>query len=206
MNKRRDNAEVRQRLDALREELSGKDAWGRDLLAPKILDAINAHATLGQLTGVFREAWGEYIEPSILKGGENMPQRIDRQLLRALTNVRRGENEQTLIERALGRGLLEKMSGRECSLLNCYEQLGGADPVVKAVLSGRLDEVFQQLPVLPGVEAAREAVLSPIIPGAAAAKGAELRGNVLARIEGQVLKTLADLGGPEFRVKFNLED
>jgi methylmalonyl-CoA mutase N-terminal domain/subunit len=33
---------------------------------PKILDAVRAYATLGEIMRVFREAWGEYVEPAIL--------------------------------------------------------------------------------------------------------------------------------------------
>ncbi|MFQ5656743.1 MAG: methylmalonyl-CoA mutase, partial [Candidatus Methylomirabilales bacterium] len=66
LKKKRDNDRVGRTLDALRKGASGKDPWGRDLLMPKILDAVRAYATLGEIMGVFRDAWGEYIEPTIL--------------------------------------------------------------------------------------------------------------------------------------------
>ncbi len=66
VKKNRDKGQVRRSLDALRTAATGKDPWGRDLLMPKIMDAVRAYATLGEIMGVFREAWGEYVEPSIL--------------------------------------------------------------------------------------------------------------------------------------------
>jgi len=66
LKKRRDNDRVGQTLNALRRAAQGKDPWARDLLMPKILDAVRAYATLGEIMGVFREAWGEYVEPAIL--------------------------------------------------------------------------------------------------------------------------------------------
>lgn len=66
LKKQRDNGRVEQTLDAIRRASDGSDPWGRNLLMPKILDAVRAYATLGEIMGVFREAWGEYVEPAIL--------------------------------------------------------------------------------------------------------------------------------------------
>ncbi|MFQ5846487.1 MAG: methylmalonyl-CoA mutase [Candidatus Methylomirabilales bacterium] len=66
LKRRRDTGRVERTLDALRRAAEGKDPWDRDLLMPKILDAVRAYATLGEIMGVLREAWGEYIEPSVL--------------------------------------------------------------------------------------------------------------------------------------------
>lgn len=66
LKKQRDNDRVERTLDALRRASGGKDPWGQDLLMPKILDAVRAYVTLGEIMGVFREAWGEYVEPAIL--------------------------------------------------------------------------------------------------------------------------------------------
>jgi methylmalonyl-CoA mutase N-terminal domain/subunit len=66
LKRRRANDRVREALDALRRSTQGEDPWGQDLLMPRILDAVRAYATLGEITGVFRDAWGEYIEPAIL--------------------------------------------------------------------------------------------------------------------------------------------
>jgi methylmalonyl-CoA mutase N-terminal domain/subunit len=43
----------------------GKDPWGTDLLMPRILEAVKAHATVSEIIGVLREVWGEYTEPNI---------------------------------------------------------------------------------------------------------------------------------------------
>jgi len=66
LKKQRDYGRVEQTLDAIRRASDGSDPWGRNLLMPKILDAVRAYATLGEIMGVFREAWGEYVEPAIL--------------------------------------------------------------------------------------------------------------------------------------------
>jgi hypothetical protein len=130
---------------------------------------------------------------------------VNPNVIRAIATVRQGEQEQTLIERALGRALLGKMQGKSVDLLEVYADLGGKDPVVKEVLGGRVSEAFKELPVLPGISAARESVLSERIAAAAGSKNAELRGNVLTQVEGQAIKTLADLGGAEFAVKYKLQ-
>ncbi|MEE9123966.1 MAG: methylmalonyl-CoA mutase family protein [candidate division NC10 bacterium] len=66
LKKRRDSHLVDHTLDAIRRAAQGKDPWARDLLMPKILDAVRAYVTLGEIMGVLREAWGEYVEPAIL--------------------------------------------------------------------------------------------------------------------------------------------
>ncbi len=66
LKKQRDKGRVEQTLDAIRRASDGSDPWGRNLLMPKILDAVRAYATLGEIMRVFREAWGEYVEPAIL--------------------------------------------------------------------------------------------------------------------------------------------
>ena len=53
-------------MDALRAAALGVDPWGQDLLMPKILDAVRARATVGEIVGTLREVWGEYTEPSII--------------------------------------------------------------------------------------------------------------------------------------------
>ncbi len=54
----RDNGAVERSLARLRDAARGKD----NLMYP-ILDAVNAYATLGEITNVFREVFGEYQEP-----------------------------------------------------------------------------------------------------------------------------------------------
>ena len=62
----RDTGRVAAALDALRIAATGNDPWGRDLLMPRILDAVRVYATVGEIMGIFREAWGEYVEPAVL--------------------------------------------------------------------------------------------------------------------------------------------
>jgi methylmalonyl-CoA mutase N-terminal domain/subunit len=54
----RDNGAVEKTLARLRDAARGKD----NLMHP-ILDAVNAYATLGEITDVFRDVFGEYQEP-----------------------------------------------------------------------------------------------------------------------------------------------
>ncbi len=61
LKRERDNDEVHRRLDALRQA-----AEGTDNLMPYILDAVRAHATLGETCGVLRDVFGEYREPVII--------------------------------------------------------------------------------------------------------------------------------------------
>ncbi|HVL49813.1 MAG TPA: methylmalonyl-CoA mutase family protein [Candidatus Thermoplasmatota archaeon] len=56
---RRDNARVREALDAL-----AKAARGSDNLLPFILDAVKAYATTGEVCNTLREVWGEYKPPA----------------------------------------------------------------------------------------------------------------------------------------------
>jgi methylmalonyl-CoA mutase N-terminal domain/subunit len=54
----RDSDEVNRKLDALRAA-----AEGTENTMPFILDAVRAHATLGETCGVLRDVFGEYREP-----------------------------------------------------------------------------------------------------------------------------------------------
>ncbi len=56
----RDNKKVEQKLEELR-----KIAEGDENTMPKILECAKAYATLGEITDVFREVFGEYEEPVI---------------------------------------------------------------------------------------------------------------------------------------------
>jgi methylmalonyl-CoA mutase N-terminal domain/subunit len=66
LRRSRDKDLVYRSLDALRHAAVGKDPWGKDLLMPRILDAVRAYATLGEIMDVLREVWGEYTEPIII--------------------------------------------------------------------------------------------------------------------------------------------
>lgn len=66
LRRSRDKEAVARALEALRQAATGNDPWGKDLLMPKILDAVRAYATLGEIMDVFRDVWGEYTEPPII--------------------------------------------------------------------------------------------------------------------------------------------
>jgi methylmalonyl-CoA mutase N-terminal domain/subunit len=59
LREERDNERVEQTLKALR-----KAAEGDENTMPYILDAVRAYATLGEITDLFREVFGEYREPT----------------------------------------------------------------------------------------------------------------------------------------------
>ncbi|HSH05322.1 MAG TPA: methylmalonyl-CoA mutase family protein [Anaerolineae bacterium] len=58
LREERDNEQVEATLNALRQA-----AMGTANTMPYILDAVKAYATLGEITNVFREAFGQYQEP-----------------------------------------------------------------------------------------------------------------------------------------------
>lgn len=58
LRERRDNARVKETLDALR-----RTAQGTDNIMYPLIDAVRAYATLGEMTGVLKEVFGEFKEP-----------------------------------------------------------------------------------------------------------------------------------------------
>jgi methylmalonyl-CoA mutase N-terminal domain/subunit len=61
VRRRRDNEHVGATLEALRHV-----ARGTANTMPYILDCVRAYATLGEITGIFRDVFGEYREPTII--------------------------------------------------------------------------------------------------------------------------------------------
>jgi len=61
VRRERDNEQVATTLEALRQA-----AQGSENTMPYILDCVRAYATLGEITGVFRQVFGEYREPTII--------------------------------------------------------------------------------------------------------------------------------------------
>jgi methylmalonyl-CoA mutase N-terminal domain/subunit len=55
----RDQAKVSAALDALRD-----GAGGKENLMPRLLDAVRAYASVGEIAGVLRETWGMFREPA----------------------------------------------------------------------------------------------------------------------------------------------
>ena len=124
-------------------------------------------------------------------------------VLRAVGQVHHSQQVQALLERTLGRALLAKLQGHPADLVETYQGLGGADPVVLEVLQGA-NARFQTLPVQKGIDTVRKTTLSPKVGSAAGKKSVSLKGNVLTQVEGTAVHTLAVLGGPEFAKKYNL--
>ena len=62
IRRERDGARVQATLDAIR-DAAKKD---RANLMPRLIDAANAYATLGEMMDVLRGVWGEYKEPVIV--------------------------------------------------------------------------------------------------------------------------------------------
>ncbi|MCI0596767.1 MAG: methylmalonyl-CoA mutase family protein, partial [candidate division Zixibacteria bacterium] len=58
---KRDNARVRQTLDALK-----KATAGTENTMPRILDCARAYATEGEICDALKEVFGEYTEPAII--------------------------------------------------------------------------------------------------------------------------------------------
>ena len=61
LREERDNSKVRDALDRLRKVADD----GEENLFPYILEAVKAKATLGEISGVLREVWGEWRAPEI---------------------------------------------------------------------------------------------------------------------------------------------
>ncbi|MBI2561318.1 MAG: methylmalonyl-CoA mutase family protein [candidate division NC10 bacterium] len=66
LRKGRDKDRWNRAMDGLRAAALGNDPWGKDLLMPRILEAVKAYATVGEIIGLLREAWGEYTELNII--------------------------------------------------------------------------------------------------------------------------------------------
>jgi methylmalonyl-CoA mutase N-terminal domain/subunit len=61
LRQERDNERVGQALSALKQA-----AEGTENTMPYILEAVRAYATLGEITDVFRDVFGEYVEPAFI--------------------------------------------------------------------------------------------------------------------------------------------
>jgi methylmalonyl-CoA mutase, N-terminal domain len=66
LRRSRDKDRWNRAMDDLRAAALGKDPWGTDLLMPRILEAVKAYATVGEIIGLLREVWGEHTELNII--------------------------------------------------------------------------------------------------------------------------------------------
>ena len=117
------------------------------------------------------------------------------EVVNAMAALKLGEEEQTRLERTLGRALLAKMRGDNVDLQEIYRNLGGSDPVVEIVLDSRVNGAFARMPVGPGVEAVRVNASRPeILRTMSAKKSVSVdAANALGRVEGQAINTLFSL-------------
>jgi hypothetical protein len=115
---------------------------------------------------------------------------------RTLAALKASNEEQVLIERTVGRGILDRLSGKGCDLLTVYRGLGGDDPIAVRMFS-ELSPVLDGLPVERPIEVAGRVANDP---GTLASKSSSVvAGNPLFSVERTALATLADLGGKEFK-------
>lgn len=63
MKKSRDNAKVRRCLDDLT-ALAHDEASATNNLVPAVIESVKAYATVGEVAGAMRKAWGEFREPA----------------------------------------------------------------------------------------------------------------------------------------------
>jgi hypothetical protein len=119
----------------------------------------------------------------------------------ALQGVRNSAAEEVLIERAIGRAFIAKLSGKSGDLSSAYQSLGGDDPVTSAMFEG-IDPVFAKLDATPAATQARKVANTE---GVQASKSATVsKDNPVFSISHTALNTLAALGGEKFKEKFNI--
>ena len=61
LKQERDNQKVKEMLGRVR-EVAGND----ENIMPVLIEAVNAYATVGEISDIFRDIFGEYKEPSII--------------------------------------------------------------------------------------------------------------------------------------------
>jgi hypothetical protein len=125
-----------------------------------------------------------------------------KQLRKAFDDVRASTEEQTRLERAIGRAVLDRVTGKNTELPEAYKSVGGHDPAVIHVLNDMNKEFvkikFNTVKDVAATAANREAV--------AASKNASIReGNPVFTVEHTALNTLAKLGGEGFARKFQID-
>ena len=65
LKKKGDNAKVEKALDEVKALARLEPTTAENNLVPPVIEAMRAHATLGEVCGILREAWGEWREPTI---------------------------------------------------------------------------------------------------------------------------------------------
>ena len=120
---------------------------------------------------------------------------------RTIDAVRKSSEEQVRIERAIGRAFLDRLAGKQTSLLAAYGAIGGDDPIAKQIFT-EMETKFTAIK-LDGARTAAATVVNK--PAVAASKVSEVRAdNPVFKVDYTALNTLADLGGAEFARKYNI--
>lgn len=114
--------------------------------------------------------------------------------------VKESTEEQVRIERTIGRAFLDHLAGRQTDLAAVYAAIGGHDPVAKQIF-GELNPKFASI----NLTGARQAAAVVANKGSVAASKSSLqKDNPVFKVEHTALRTLAELGGPEFARKYNI--
>jgi len=121
---------------------------------------------------------------------------------RAVAAVHESSEEQAKIERAIGRTLLDHLSGTNTDLIAAYKTVGGNDPAVL--------EVFKDLnPEIGKINFAnaRKVATAAANKGSVAGKKDHSikRDNPVFSVPNTALNTLARLGGAAFAQKYGIE-
>ena len=119
---------------------------------------------------------------------------------RAVSALREGTNEQVLIERSLGRALLDRVSGRSTDLGIVYRGFGGDDPITTQLFA-ELTPVLDKLDVTRAQAVARDVINRGDL---AASKSSVVAENPLFNVETTALGTLAAIGGDEFKKQYKI--
>jgi methylmalonyl-CoA mutase N-terminal domain/subunit len=65
LKRNRDNSLVEKTLRVLK-EVARRPSSSENNLVPPIMEAVRAYATMGEICGVLRKVFGEYLEPAVL--------------------------------------------------------------------------------------------------------------------------------------------
>jgi hypothetical protein len=108
----------------------------------------------------------------------------------AVTSVQQSSAEQILIERAIGRAVLNRLTGGTTTLLAAYQGIGGVDPVSTQIF-GSMEAQFNKVTFATAKPAAETAAISAAAKGSKSSLRSE---NPVFQVSNTALNTLANLG------------
>lgn len=115
--------------------------------------------------------------------------------------INESATEQVKIERAIGRVILNRLSGKETDLVTAYREVAGKDPAVLIVMTDMNPEIAKINLKNPSKVAAKAANRGSV---AASKQSSVKAGNPVFLAERTALNTLAALGGADFKEKFQI--